>query len=110
MPNNRDKGKVGERWLAGILRPLFPDVQRNAGTQAREGGADLINTGKFAFEMKYGKSYVSRMNRNLLDQAIKEAKEGEVPVVVVKPHREKPFVMMQLDDFIHLIKQHEGDI
>ena len=45
MPNNRSKGKRGERWFVNNgLREIFPDIKRNQAEQADDGGVDLVNT------------------------------------------------------------------
>lgn len=104
MTNQRQKGKVGERWFATLLRAVFPNVQRNAGTQAREGGNDLINTNPFNFEVKYGKAYSSKMVRGWLDQVRKEGDKANWDAVLVKPDREKPYVVIPFEDFMEILE------
>lgn len=101
--SNRDKGKVIERYFATELRPYFPNIQRNAGTQAREGGCDLINTPFFSFEVKGGKAYVSKMVRDCLDQVKREARPNTLRSVLFKPDREEPYVAMPFEDFKKLV-------
>ena len=103
MTNNRNKGKVGERWFATKLRPFFPDIKRNQAEQADEGGRDLVNTPGFNFEVKYGKAYVSKMIRNIIDQTESEGKKGNTPVALIKPHKEKPYVVIPFDAFLKLL-------
>lgn len=100
---NRDKGKVIERWFANELRSLFPNVQRNAGTQAREGGCDLINTPYFSFEVKGGHAYKSKMIRDCMDQLLGEAAPNTLPVLLMKPDREVPYVAMPFESFKKLV-------
>jgi Holliday junction resolvase len=104
MPNNRAKGKRFERWFAIKLRDIFPQVMRNAGEQAQQGGVDLINTGEYAFEIKAGKAYQSKMVRALINQIEMEAKPNTIRVVLVKPDREKPYAILPFDDFVQIIK------
>lgn len=101
--SNRDKGKTIERWFATELRSLFPNVQRNAGTQAREGGSDLINTPFFSFEVKGGHAYKSKMVRDCIDQVKQEARPATLRCVLFKPDREDPYVAIPFDDFKKLV-------
>ena len=103
MPNNRKKGKVIERWFATALRPIFPDVRRNAGEQAQSGGRDLENTGILSIEVKGGKQYKSKMVRSVLDQAQQEAGKNMWAVALMKPDREDPYAMMPFDDFMEML-------
>ena len=104
MTNNRNKGKVGERKLATLLRPIFPDVARNQEKQAADGGVDLVNTSPFDFEIKYGKSYKSRMIRDVIDQVESEGKKDNYKVAVIFPDREKGYAVMPIADFIQLLQ------
>jgi Holliday junction resolvase len=96
--SNRQKGKRGERYFANLLKEFFPEVRRNAGEQAQQGGVDLLGTEPFDFEIKFGKAYKSKLNRDLLDQIESEGKEGNFHIVLVKPDHEKPYVLMP---FVH---------
>lgn len=104
MTNNRQKGKRIERKLATILRPMFPNVRRNAGIQAQSGGVDLEETGCFDFEVKGGHAYKSKMIRDVLEQTKSEGKAGNYKVAVMFPDREEPYVMIPLDDFMEMLQ------
>lgn len=104
MPNNRSKGKRIERYFATALRPIFPDVRRNAGEQAQSGGRDLENTGILSIEVKGGKQYKSKMIRMVLDQAQQEAGKGMWAVALIKPDREDAYAMMPFDDFLEMLE------
>lgn len=103
MSNNRNKGKVYERKAANLLKPIFSEVRRNAGTQSQAGGVDLENTGPFNVEVKSGKAYVSRMIRDVLDQVAGEGKKENWDLCMMFPYREKPYIMMPMDDFLELL-------
>lgn len=103
MTNNRDKGKRGERMVATLLRDIFPDVRRNAGTQSQSGGVDLENTGCLDVEVKYGKAYKSKKIRAIIDQVEKEGKKENWKVAFVIPEREKGYVIIPQDDFIEML-------
>lgn len=112
MTNNRDKGKRYEREFAIALRPFFPEVRRNAGTQAQAGGVDLENTGCFNVEIKAGKAYQSTMIRKIISQAESEGPRQNYTLCLIKPDREKAYVMIPFDDFLEILKlmKNEGII
>ena len=99
----RDKGKRFERKASQLLKPIFPQVQRNAGTQSREGGCDLVHTDPFNFEVKSGKSIVSVMIQKFLDQVQKEGQENNYNCVIAFPDRKTPYALLPLDDFIEIL-------
>ena len=101
--NTRVKGKVGERYFAKLLREVFPDVQRNAGTQSREGGCDLINTSPFNFEIKYGSTYKSKKVRSWIDQVQREGLSSNWNIVLVKPDREKSYAVIPFEDLVEIL-------
>ena len=101
--NNRQKGKRGERYFARLLKEFFPEVRRNAGEQAQQGGIDLLGTEPFDFEIKFGKAYKSKMNRDFIDQISGEGKKGNFHVVLVKPDHEEPYILMPFIHFLVLL-------
>ncbi len=103
MTNNREKGKRGERWAANAIKHIFPKVRRNAGEQAQSGGVDLENTDPFNIEVKIGKAYKSKMIRSLIDQVEAEGKDSCMDVVLVKPDREKAYVLMPFEDWLEVL-------
>jgi hypothetical protein len=104
MINSRQKGKRGERYFATELKAVFPNIRRNAGTQSQSGGVDLENTEPFNFEVKCGKDCQITKVRKWLDQVEGEGKSFYYNVVLVKPDREEPFVVMPFDDFEALLE------
>ena len=106
MPNNRNKGKVIERWFATRLRDIFPDIRRNAGIQAQSGGVDLENTEPFNIEVKGGKMYKSKMIRRIIDQAKDEGQKNHYTVVLVKPDREESYAIMPFNDWHEVINMY----
>jgi len=101
--SNRQKGKRFERKLATTLRPIFPSVRRNAGTQSQSGGVDLEETGIFDFEVKGGKAYKSKMVRDVLTQVQTEGTKEHLKVAVMYPDREEPYIMIPLNDFMEIL-------
>ena len=97
MTNNRQKGKRGERLWKNELKELWPTIRRNANGQSQMGGTDLLETGIFAWEIKYGKSYKSKMIRDVIEQAKGETKGGEITMIGISPDREESYVVMTLE-------------
>ena len=58
MPNNRQRGKYGERSARDAITQYwgFPDVHRTAQTSAKVSGADLGGTGGVHVEVKLRKA------------------------------------------------------
>ncbi len=104
MINSRQKGKRLERYFAGKLRPIFPEIQRNANGQSQEGGIDLRNTDPFNFEVKGGKYAKIKKIREWLEQVATEGKRSNYDVLLIKPEREEPYVVMPYDAFHDLIE------
>ena len=105
MVNSRQKGKRIERKAAALLRPIFPDIQRNAAEQARDGGVDLLHTGCFDFEVKGGKQCKITKVRKWLNQVQEEGVPENYKIVTVFPEREEPWVTLPLSDFMELLEK-----
>lgn len=103
MTNNRQAGKRWERWFATRLKPIFPEIRRNAGTQSQSGGVDLENTPGFNFEVKGGKKYKSKMIRGIIEQIENEGNKKFLNAVLVKPLLEDAYVVVPFGDFLHLL-------
>lgn len=107
--NSRQKGKRIEREIATLFRPIFPDIQRNAAEQARDGGVDLLNTGCFDFEVKGGKQCNIAKVSKWLDQVQAEGSKENYKVVAVKPDRQDPYVIIPMSDFLELLEKMQAE-
>lgn len=105
MTNNRQKGKRIERWWATELREFWPNIRRNAGTQAQSGGRDLEETPGWSWEIKGGLMYKSKMIRDVIDQAKMEAGGKDLTAIGMKPDREDPYVIIPLNDFREVLRR-----
>ena len=103
MPNNRSKGKRGERFFATELRKFFPLIKRNQAEQADQGGVDLVNTNPFNFEVKFGKTYCLKKIRDIINQTESEGPKNNISCALIKPQREKPYVIIPFNDFLTLL-------
>lgn len=102
--NSKRKGKVGEQSLAKILREEygFEDVRRTAQYCGNTGdAADLCNLPGIHIECKR----VERLNiYDAMEQAIGDAREGEIPAVFHRRNRDYWKVTMRLEDFMEIYK------
>lgn len=96
---SRTKGKVWERAVAALLRPIFGD-QAKRGFQSRSGrdGCDVEGT-PYWVECKHGQ-FVNL--RAALKQAL-EASDGRPVVVAAKDDRSAPLAVMRLSDWLELV-------
>ena len=100
---SRNKGKVWERAVAAMLRPIFGSGVKR-GWQARAGtdAADVEGCGPFWTECKHH----HRVNvQAALEQACAAAPAGRWPVAVCKDDRRPPLVAMRLDDWLDLVRE-----
>ena len=96
----RRKGANGENELAGILTDnLGIIVKRNLG-QAREGGDD-ITIGKFRLEVKRRKEIAVH---KFMEQAQASCQPGDVAIVAMRADGKPWCVMMELEDFIPMLR------
>lgn len=105
--SQREKGKRWERAVANIFRLAFPGREVKRNIQSRYGaageGADVeVADLPIHIEAKCGKKPNPRA---ALKQAIDEAKEGDMPVAIIKDDYDEPFVTMRLKDFVALAKE-----
>lgn len=97
MPNNRQRGKYGERSARDAITQHwgFPDVHRTAQTSAKVSGADLGGTGSIHVEVKLRKALAVEA---FLTQSIRDARPGKTPVVVMRRDRGEWLVMFRMSD------------
>lgn len=103
MVNSRQKGARAERNLAKKLRELgYQNARRGQQFSGANGDADVVGLEGIHIECKH----VEKLN--LLDamaQSIRDAKDGEIPVVIHKKNNTDWFVTIKLDDWIEQYKE-----
>lgn len=99
----RRKGHNFERELVKLFREAMPGAHIRRGLQTREGTevAD-VECPVFWIEAKRGKKPNVRA---ALKQAIEQAPKGRIPTAIVKDDRAQGFAVMQLDDFLDLVRE-----
>lgn len=99
MVNSRNKGAAGERELANILKGYGYEARRGQQFSGANGDADVVGLPSVHIECKR----VEKLNLEAaMQQAIRDAKEGEVPVVMHRRNREDWKVTLSLEDFMKL--------
>lgn len=103
--NSRAKGKRGELALVRRLREYGFDVRRGQQFSGANGDADVVGLPGIHIECKW----VERLNIwDAYDQANRDAKRGEIPVVMHKKNGTKWLVSMDLDDWLEMYKEAEA--
>jgi hypothetical protein len=112
---SRDTGKVGERFAASLLKPVYPKAARNKDQFEGAKQPDVLGT-PFWVEVKYWKQYPNI--HAALEQAVSDAKEVRDvrPIVAItkkkrevgKPNSGKPWTAtMYVKDFVSLLSELE---
>ena len=97
--NSRRKGKNGELELAHILQGYGYGTRRGQQYCGANGDADVVGLPGIHIESKR----VENLNLDkAMAQAISDAKDGEMPVVMHRKNRQGWKVTMALDDFMSL--------
>lgn len=101
--NSRNKGAAGERELANVLKSYGFNTRRGQQYSGANGDADVIGLPGIHVECKR----VERLNvQNAMKQAVKDARDGELPAVFHRKNGNKKawLVTMRLDDWMKLYK------
>ena len=103
--NSRAKGARTERELAKRLREFgYEDARRGVQYSGLFGDADVVGLPGIHIESKA----VERLNVwNAMAQSIRDARDGEIPVVMHKKNRTGWLVTMSLEDWMGLYKAWE---
>ena len=106
MPiNSRQKGKAGELELAHKLKEYGYDAKRSVQYNGKDGQADVLGLPSIHIECKR----VEQLNLyNAMDQAKRDAKNGDKPAVFHRKNRCNWLVTMELDDFMGIYKEYQA--
>ena len=103
--SQREKGKRGERELAGRLRDHGYDCRRGQQFCGASGDADVTGLPGIHIECKR----VERLNlQEAMEQSKRDARTGEMPTVFHRRDRSEWLVTMRLEDWIQLYKEWEA--
>lgn len=97
--NSRQKGARGERELAEKLREYGYEVRRGQQYSGANGDADVVGVPGLHIECKR----VEKLNLDdALSQSVRDARDGEIPVVMHRKNRTEWKATMRLDDFMDI--------
>lgn len=103
--NSRAKGAGGERELAKKLREYGYDCRRGVQYSGANGDADVVGLPGIHIECKR----VERLNlEDAMAQSRRDAREGEIPVVMHRKTRSPWLVTMTLEDWIEFYREREA--
>lgn len=103
--NSRAKGAGGERELAKKLREYGYDCRRGQQFSGANGDADVVGLPGIHIECKR----VERLNlEDAMAQSRRDAREGEIPVVMHRKTRSPWMVTMTLEDWIEIYREWEA--
>ena len=93
---SKNKGKVGERELANILKEHGFNARRNQQYNGAVGDADVVGVPNIHIECKR----VESLNLSkAMEQSKRDARDGEAPMVFHRKNREPWYVTMTLEDW-----------
>ena len=102
--NGKRKGKKGELELAHKLKEYGYDTRRSVQYNGKDGQADVIGLPHIHIEVKR----VEKLNiYDAIAQAIRDAKNGNLPAVFHRKNRCNWLVTMELDKFMEIYKAYE---
>lgn len=103
--NSRAKGAGGERELAKKLREYGYDCRRGQQFSGANGDADVVGLPGIHIECKR----VERLNlEDAMAQSRRDAREGEIPVVMHRKTRSPWLVTMTLESWIEIYREWEA--
>lgn len=103
--NSRNKGAAGERELSSKLKEYGFDTRRGQQYSGANGDADVVGLPGIHIECKR----VEKLNiQEAMEQAVRDARDGEIPAVFHRKNRQKWQVTMLLDDWIKIYKEGKG--
>ena len=97
---SRDKGKRGEREVAKLLKQYGYDARRGQQYCGASGDADVVGLPGVHIEVKY----VECLDvKKALEQAVSDARKGDIPAVFHKQNRKPLNVIMRTQDFVKFL-------
>lgn len=102
--NSRNKGKRGELEVAHLLQKYGYETRRGQQFSGANGDADVVGLPGIHIEVKR----VEKLNiENAVEQAVRDARDGERPAVFHRKNRQEWLVTMPFDEWIELYQAWE---
>lgn len=103
--NSRQKGARFERTVAGLFRSIGYEARRGVQYCGLNGDADVVGVPGIHIETKN----VQKLNLyDAMDQAKRDKRDGEIPVVIHKKNNCNVLVTMEFDDWALLYREWEA--
>lgn len=97
--NSRNKGAAGERELAAKLREYGYNCRRGQQYSGANGDADVVGLPGIHIEVKR----VEKLNLyDAMAQAVRDAKDGDIPAIFHRKNNKEWLVSLRLDDFMKM--------
>lgn len=104
--NSREKGKRGEEELANYLKGKGYNARRGVQYSGASGDPDVIGLPGIHIECKR----VEKLNLDsALVQSVRDARAGEIPVVIHRKNRQQWRITLRLCDFLEIYERGRGD-
>ena len=103
--NSKNKGAAGERELARILRGYGYNCRRGQQYCGANGDADVVGLPGIHIEVKRTERFALY---DALEQAGRDAKTDEMPVVFHRRNNSEWVCVLPLDDFMRIYKEWEA--
>lgn len=105
MTNSREKGKRYERHVASLFRNEGYEARRSQQYAGINGDADVVGVPYIHVECKHQE----RMQLyDWIAQAKRDAREGEIPVVIHRKNYCNDLVTMEFADWVMLYREWEA--
>lgn len=105
MVNSRQKGAAYERHVASLFRGEGYEARRGQQFCGLNGAADVVDVPHLHIECKA----VERLNLyDAIAQAKRDARDGEIPIVIHKKNYCADLVTMEFTEWIKLYKEWEA--
>ena len=102
--NSRDKGKRGELEAAHLLKEYGYGARRGQQYSGINGDADVVGLPGIHIEVKR----VEKLNiDNAMEQSVRDARYGEMPIVIHRRDRKQWLVTMTLAEWMELYQAWE---
>ena len=101
--NSRAKGKRFELTLARMLRADGYEARRGQQFSGANGDADVVGLPGIHIEAKHAEQF---RIYDWMDQAKRDASDGELPAVFFKKNNSPVLVTMTYDDWITMYKEY----
>lgn len=100
--NSKAKGNKGEREFSNLCKEFGYNTRRSQQYSGANHDADVVGIDGLHLEVKR----VEQLNvSKAMQQAIRDKREGDIPVVAHRKNREEWLITLRAEDFLKLYKK-----